>query len=474
MAFWRVKQYSKSTAFRLAALYSTIFILSCGVLFLFAYILISSIVEEQDHSMIRLKMNEYLLMEQAEGMDALLREIRQEDSSNKVAGFFVRIADPLNSTLFCTSPRRFEGVEGMMLRTKQFEKPDEWIILQGKKHKYVLDIDNRRLSNGYWLQVGRGSKKRRILLRNFREIFALAMIPVVLIGIAAGAFLAFRSLRPIRDLINTVSDIEAGKMDARVPYRGTGDELDELARLFNKMLERIKSLIDRMQDTLDDVAHDLKTPVTRLRNVIETTLQSRCDRETLREALMDCAEESERIVAMLETLMDISEAEAGTIALNIEEVQIESLIRDVVELYEYVAEEKGVEIMFQACATLVARVDPNRIRQVISNLLDNAVKYTSKGGMIEIRSDKKDDGIMISIKDTGTGIPRKELPRIFDRLYRGDKSRSSRGIGLGLSLVKAVIHAHKGRIEVESHPGMGSCFTIYLPSLRTYPTPRMV
>jgi heavy metal sensor kinase len=313
------------------------------------------------------------------------------------------------------------------------------------------------------LQVGRGSKKRRILLRNFREIFALAMIPVVLIGIAAGAFLAFRSLRPIRDLINTVSDIEAGKMDARVPYRGTGDELDELARLFNKMLERIKSLIDRMQDTLDDVAHDLKTPVTRLRNVIETTLQSRCDRETLREALMDCAEESERIVAMLETLMDISEAEAGTIALNIEEVQIESLIRDVVELYEYVAEEKGVEIMFQACASLVARVDPNRIRQVISNLLDNAVKYTSKGGMIEIRSDKKDDGIMISIKDTGTGIPRKELPRIFDRLYRGDKSRSSRGIGLGLSLVKAVIHAHKGRIEVESYPGMGSCFTIYLP-----------
>jgi len=252
-------------------------------------------------------------------------------------------------------------------------------------------------------------------------------------------------------------------MDARVPSSHTGDELDELVRLFNNMLEKIETLITGMQDALDNVAHDLRTPVTRLRTVVETTLQSESDQEALREALMDCAEESERLMTMLNTLLDISEAESGVMRLNIEEVDVAMLIKDVVELYQYVAEERQISISATVPEGLKARVDASRTRQVIANLLDNAIKYSKKGGNIDINAALKDNELKISVKDNGVGIASGDLPRIFDRLYRGDKSRSRRGLGLGLSLVQAVVHAHKGHIEVRSRPGEGSCFTVSLP-----------
>ncbi len=413
--------------------------------------------------MIQLKINEYVLMEQAEGTDALLKEIRQEHPSNRLAGFFVRVADPQNRTLVLTFPRHFKKTNLKMSNNKDSGPTDNLLFLQDKKDEDVLQIRTWHLSNGYMLQVGKGPEEREDFLERFREIFGLIMIPVVLIGLAAGAFLAFRSLRPIRDLIHTVRDIDTGKMDARVPSSHTGDELDELVRLFNNMLEKIKTLITGMQDALDNVAHDLRTPVTRLRTVVETTLQSESDQEALREALMDCAEESERLMTMLNTLLDISEAESGVMRLNIEEVDVAMLIKDVVELYQYVADEKQISISAVVPEGLKSFMDTSRMEQVVANLLDNAIKYSNKGGSIDINAVFKDNELKISVRDNGLGIAPGDLPRIFDRLYRGDKSRSRRGLGLGLSLVQAVIHAHKGHIEVCSRPGEGSCFTIGLP-----------
>jgi signal transduction histidine kinase len=413
--------------------------------------------------MIQLKINEYVLMEQAEGTDALLKEIRQEHPSNQLAGFFVRVADNQNRTLILTVPRQFEKTNLKMSNNKNSGPTDNLLFLQGKKGEDVLQVTTGHLRNGYILQVGKGPEEREDLLERFREIFGLIMIPIVLIGLAAGAFLAFRSLMPIRDLIHTVRDIDTGKMDARVPSNHTGDELDELVRLFNNMLEKIEILINGMQEALDNVAHDLRTPVTRLRTVVEMTLQSENDQDALREALMDCAEESERIMTMLTTLLDISEAESGVMRLNIEEADIAAIIKDVVELYQYVAEEKQISISATVPEGLKARVDTGRIRQVVANLLDNAIKYSKKGDSIDIKVALKDNELKISVKDNGVGIAPEDLPRIFDRLYRGDKSRSRRGLGLGLSLVQAVIHAHKGHIEVHSRLGEGSCFTIGLP-----------
>lgn len=462
MSLKDLKRFTRTTAFRLILWYSSIFISSSILLFLLAYFLVSLTVRDQDRKMIQLKSNEYALMEQAEGIDALSREIHQEYSGNRLADLFVRLADPQNHTLILTIPHRFRNRDFKILNNKKI-LTDTWLSLRNKKGRDSIEIRTRRLSDGYFLQVGKGSDEREDLLERFRGIFGLIMVSIVLIGLATGAFMAFRSLRPIRDLIHTVREIETGKMDARVPSSHTGDELDELIQLFNNMLERIKTLIGRMQEALDNVAHDLRTPVTRIRTGIEMTLQSDSDVSVLRETLMDCAEESEHIMTMLTTLMDISEAESGVMRLNIEEINIAALIRDIVELYQYVAEEKHIKISILAPEGLKAHVDGSRTRQVIANLLDNAIKYGKDGGIIEVNADIKDRELVISVKDDGEGIAPRDLPRIFDRLYRADKSRSRRGLGLGLSLVQAVVHAHKGRCEVQSTPGKGSCFTVFLP-----------
>lgn len=467
MSLRPLRRMGKRIGFRMALWYSTIFVLSSLLLFALAYLLLSSSIHEKDREMIEEEINEYVLRWEEDGMEAALTEIRVEQSKNEQAGFFVRVADPHNQTLLLTMPPQWKkglNLKKIEARSDSDTDEDSWISLRREGDEEVLEIASHRLPGGYTLQVGRGSGERDQQLEHFREVFVGIMIPVILVGFAGGSFLGFRAFRPIRDLIQTVRSIDTGKMDARVPSRQTGDELDELAQLFNGMLERIQTLIAGMREALDNVAHDLRTPVARLRGVVETGLQSECDEAALREALMDCAEESERIVTMLNTLMDISEAETGTMKLDLGEVNLTSLIEEVTELYQYVAEDKGIGMAVELPEELYARVDPNRIRQVIANLLDNALKYTPGGGRIEIEACQKDDEAMISIRDTGAGISPHDLPKIFDRLYRGDKSRSQRGLGLGLSLVRAVTHAHKGRIEVESHPGQGSQFTLFLPA----------
>ncbi len=463
MSLKSLEAVRKTTAFRLTLWYSSIFIFSSVMIFGLAYLLLSRTVREQDREIICSKMDEYVHMGETRGIRSLLREIRREYESNELAGFVVRVSDPKNRTLVLTMPDSMKGagLDKLLLHGTGVRKAWSFLPVEGSEE--VVELRNQTLANGFLLQLGKRTDEREDLLERFRGIFLLIMLPVVLVGLAAGSFLAFRSLRPIRDLIHTVREIDIGRMDARVPLRHTGDELDELVRLFNNMLEKIKTLITGMQDALDNVAHDLRTPATRMRAVTETVLQSECDRDTLREALMDCAEESERIVSMLRTLMDISEAETGIMTLHLDRVDIASLVDGVLDLYHYVAGEKGVSISASVPKGLEAQVDADRMRQVIANLLDNAVKYTPGGGRVKIGASGRGGEIIISVTDTGAGIPPDDLPRIFERLYRGDKSRSQRGLGLGLSLVQAVVHAHGGRIEVKSRPGEGSTFILHLP-----------
>jgi signal transduction histidine kinase len=161
--------------------------------------------------------------------------------------------------------------------------------------------------------------------------------------------------------------------------------------------------------------------------------------------------------------MDISEAETGLMKLDLQPVRLDEVVRDAIELFEFVAQEKQIIVTTALSSDLVVRADRNRLRQVLVNLLDNAIKYSASGGRVEISAEARADEVMIMVTDTGTGIPAEEIPRIWERLYRGDKSRSQRGLGLGLSLVRAIIKAHGGRIEVRSTVGKGSSFVIHLP-----------
>jgi signal transduction histidine kinase len=464
MSLKALRQISKTLCFRLTLWYSSLFILSSILLFGAAFFLVSSTIREYDYQIVQTKTDEYALMDHTDGLTALMHRVRLEEENNLESDIFVRLSDSQNKTLLSIIPHQWKDLDVKKLEAVPVSfSGEQWRTSVPRDRGDAFVLISRRLSDGSILQVGKRPEKRGKLLESFSTIFAGILIPVVLIGIAGGSFLAFRALRPIRDLIHTVRCIDEGKMDARVPSSQTGDELEELVRLFNRMLGRIETLINGMREALDNVAHDLRTPITRLRSVIETALQSEAGEEHLREALMDTAEEAERINTALDTLMDISEAEKGIMNLKLEKTDTVSLIREVVELYQYVAEDKGVTVATSLPDTLYAWVDSNRIRQVLANLVDNAVKFTPAGGRIEVGASTADTGVMIRVLDTGIGISDQDLPKIFDRLFRGEKSRSYHGLGLGLSMVQAVVRAHQGSIEVESHAGKGSIFKLFLP-----------
>ena len=257
--------------------------------------------------------------------------------------------------------------------------------------------------------------------------------------------------------------VATGQTDTRVPQGESGDAVDELSGLFNAMLSRITGLIRGMREALDNVAHDLRTPMARLRAAAERGLDAP-DPSGQREALSDCLEESDRVLSMLDTLMDISEAETGTMHLAPAVVAAAPLVDEVLALYEDVAEEKGLLVERAVAEGLAVRADRDRLRQALANLVDNAVKYTPAGGLVRVEGEREGGEAVLRVRDTGPGIAPEDLPRIWDRLYRADRSRTTRGLGLGLSLVKASVQAQGGRVEASGAPGRGALFTIHLPA----------
>ena len=452
----------KKIGFRLTVWYSSILTVSFLMVFVFAYLFLSSSIRKYDRDNIRTELNECANQYQKGGLEALQREVEFEKHATGRNSFFVRLTGPEDKAVFLNVPEELEGLDLRQFESRLTNLEKEWSRL--KMDDDVFEIASVRLADGHVLQVGKSMESRGKLLRRFHVNSAVVIMPLILLSFVVGMFLASRALRPIRSLVAALqSIIETGKMDVRAPTTQTGDELDVLATLFNVLLEKINILITGMQNSLDNVAHDLRTPLMRLRGIAETALRSEQGPEVLREALMDSLEESERIASMLNAIMDISEADAGMMKLHLGKFNLSKLIEEVVELYHYVAEEKDVRIHTSCAKDLYLTVDANRIRQALGNLLDNAVKYTPAEGRVDVGALRKQHEIVIKVSDTGMGISPEELPKVWDRLYRGDKSRSERGLGLGLSLVKAIVVAHKGHVDVSSVPGGGSSFYVYLP-----------
>ena len=451
---------------KLSLLYALYFVIASGGLFLVAYYVVHNLALQREKEIVQDRIQEYRAWFAEGGIRALKARFDQQANPQGDI-FFVRIVGPLNQVLFLKFPQGFEGLDPRRLKGMQPGKKDFWLSLEDASDKGAWTVGMASLPGGITLQVGKSSVRSRELLSYFRTVFLIFMIPILLLGVIGGSMVTFRAIKPIRSLIETVKNIlRTGKMSLRVPVRKERGEMDELVGLFNEMLDKNDSLIQAMHNSLDNVAHDLRTPMTRLRGVAEFALQDANNREACREALGDCMEESERVLTMLNTLMDVAEAETGVMRLQKAALSLSQVIENVVDLYEIVAEEQNTKVQLHLDKTLSIQADRTRLQQALANLLDNALKYGGRGGTVSVESMAEGADAVISVSDEGMGISENEIPRIWERLYRGDYSRSRRGLGLGLSFVKAIVEAHGGSVHVDSRLKKGSTFIVKLPRLK--------
>ncbi len=451
---------SQALGLRLAAWYLGTFLASTIVIGGLTYGLLASLLETRDHDIIQSTLREYATRYQAGGLPALARAIEIEQRSGTREPLFVRLVGPFQDVLLYSLPETWGAFD---LSELPGGPNAIWSQVRSQDRNAVLEVATINLGGGSQLQVGKTSEARNQLLSNFRRVLMLGAGFALVIGVAGGIFLTRSTLKPLRDLRDAVRRIlQTGQTDDRVPVYGSEDAVDELSGLFNAMLARITTLIHGMRNALDSVAHDLRTPMTRLRVTAESALATN-DPVKYREALSDCLEESERVLSMLTTLMDISEAETGTMKLNVSSIDVAKLATEVADLYEDAADDASVSLRISMPPDLSVPADRDRLRQALANLVDNAIKYTPPGGRVDLSAAREGDAVVIRVADTGRGISEQDVPRIFDRLYRGDQSRATRGLGLGLSLVRASVEAQGGTVSVTSTPGTGSTFEIRLP-----------
>jgi signal transduction histidine kinase len=313
------------------------------------------------------------------------------------------------------------------------------------------------------IQIGQSLEDDEEFLEMSRKIYGITLIVFMAAAGLIGWFLARRALQGVEEVTRTATAIADGALGKRVSVNTGGDEIDRLATTFNTMLDRIQVLITGMREMTDSIAHDLRSPIARIRGVAELTLTTRGSTEEYESMAASTMEECDRLLEVINTMLDITEFEAGAGKLKMEEVDLSALVRAACDLFQPIAEDKGIALTADTPPNNFITGDVPRLQRMVANLLDNALKYTPSQGAVTVSIRGEEDRVVISVRDTGIGISEKDLPHIFKRFYRCDRSRSQAGTGLGLSLAQAVASAHGGSITVESALGKGSIFMVALP-----------
>jgi heavy metal sensor kinase len=301
------------------------------------------------------------------------------------------------------------------------------------------------------------------------QTLTLVGILITLLAPLGGYWLSGRAIRPMARIVETTSRLHPSELSERLPLRGTGDELDQLSQTINGLLDRIALYLEQKRDFLANAAHELRSPLAAIRSLLEIALNSERTTEEYVALLTDIMEECTGLAVLVNQLLLLAEGDAGRLALHTQSVRLDQVVRKSLDMFEGAAESQGIHLHAVQLEPVEVGADENHLRQVINNLVDNAIKFTPPGGevRVEVGAQPEKNQATLCVADTGEGISPEDQSRIFERFYRSDKSRQHeagrRGTGLGLSICQAIVTALRGTIAVDSIPGRGSRFTVSLP-----------
>jgi signal transduction histidine kinase len=437
----------KSTAVRLSALYILLFAICAATLVFYVTAMSERLLTDQIRESVQQEVDQVGRAYEAGGMNLLLRTMERR-ARQPGANLYI-IAGPsgdiLAGNVASVQPGVLEeqGWTSLPFRYQRYAEGD-----QGKRHMAVANIDV--LDNGLRILIGRDlgePEAFRVLVRQALVIaLAIMGLGAVIIWFGIGR----NALKRIDRMSAASKKIMAGDLSQRLPVGGSGDEFDRLSVSLNAMLGRIEKLNEGLRQVSDNIAHDLKTPLTRLRNKAADALDTP-DTETRRVALEGIISESDQLIRTFNALLMISRVEAGSVAAEMSTVDLSAIVADSAELYEPVAEEAGLALKSAIEPGIAVQGNRELIGQAIFNLIDNAIKYSSDtdgGGEVSLRLTRRADGICLQVADRGAGIPAEKREEVLKRFVRLDESRSKPGTGLGLSLVEAVMELHSGKLEL--------------------------
>ena len=334
------------------------------------------------------------------------------------------------------------------------------------------------VSGDFQILVAQDVHDRYLTEHMFTTTLPWTVLLILLLGTAGGALIGRNMLRRLDTINRTSGEIIAGDLTRRVPMTGSGDEFDVLSENLNRMLDRIERLMKGLREVTDSVAHDLRTPLNRLRNRLEESAARLNAEGVLKNDKMAgeierAIAETDQLIGTFNALLLIAETDAGTTRAGMSALALGEVAADVVELYEPLAEEKKVALSLMPGPAVVIEGNRSLIAQALANLVDNGIKYTPAGGRVRIRTDVNSNGVDLSVADSGPGIPEADRPRVIERFVRLEASRNSPGTGLGLSLVAAVAHFHHAELVLEDNVPTGLKAVLRFPrtAIRSYSSP---
>ncbi len=445
-----------ATPFRLFALYVSLFCVAVAAVFIYVNLAMLGFLSQEAETAVRADYD-FLLARYHEGkMPALVSAISERTASSNNALYLLTDGDGRwlagNLDTVAAALWDTEGAAQFSYRnrgTEEIERPAYGIIA--------------RLPGDLHLLVARDIESQEALKRFLRRAFLLGYALIFSIGTVGAVIVSRRMLRRVDAASKTARSIMQGNLAQRIPVTGRNDEFDRLSQNLNAMLDRIQDLMIGLKNVSDNIAHDLKTPLHRLRTRAERALQSSRSPEKLSEALGSVIEEADGLIQTFDALLSIARLEAGSRSESFGPLNICALIRDVADLYEPAAEERGLTLRHSCSGDVMMSGEKHLIGQALVNLLDNAIKYAAPASRtddawasdVEIGLEDKGDAVDIFISDRGPGIPKKDRERVLQRFVRLQPSRSIPGSGLGLSLVAAVTRLHDGKVTLEdNNPGL--------------------